>query len=80
MRMKNIVRRYFLNTNIEDWNHEDFSKYMRLLGYKNEDDIFEIYHMCLKDFTSGNNDNEECNENNDSNNGNGGYRGSMSEV
>lgn len=64
MKMEKIVKRYFLNTSIEEWNYEDFDKYMRLLGYKNNDNIFEIYNMILKEFADhdpNDNDNEQTN-------------------
>lgn len=59
MRMERVIKNYFYNTAIEEWNYSDFNKYMKLLGYEKEEDIHEIYTKILKDFVENNtNDND----------------------
>lgn len=48
--MEKLVKNYFFNSEIDNWNYKDFNTYMRLLGYKNEEDISKIYNKILKDF------------------------------
>lgn len=63
MRMEKIIKNYFLNTDIEDWNYDDFNKYLRLLGYRKEEDIFRIYTKIMKDFVDYTVDENEQNSN-----------------
>lgn len=48
--MGKLVKNYFYNTKIENWNYEDFNKYLKILGYKNEKDILRTYNRILKEF------------------------------
>lgn len=49
MRIGKYVRNYFENTETEDWNYETFNKFMKLLGYKNDEDISRTYVRLLKE-------------------------------
>lgn len=56
--MENLIKNYFFNTEIENWNYNDFNKYLKLLGYRNEENIFRIYTKIMKDFADYNVDKE----------------------
>lgn len=45
-----LIKRYFYNTEIEEWNYPDFKKYVKMLGYKNENDVVKIYNRILNEF------------------------------
>lgn len=61
--MERVIKNYFFNTAIEEWNYEDFNKYMKLLGYEKEEDVYRIYRKILKDFAEDNiNDNDRTND------------------
>lgn len=64
MRIEDLIKNYFFKTEIEDWNYLDFNKYLKLLGYKNDEVIFGIYNEVLKEFVDYNHNSENTEQNN----------------
>lgn len=55
--IRNCIKNYFKRNLYEDWEYKSFYKFMKILGYDNNDSIFRIYIRTIKDFI-----NEETDE------------------
>lgn len=49
MRLGRYIKNYFLNTEIKNWNYNDFKDYLNLLGYNDEDYIYRTYIRRLRE-------------------------------
>jgi len=49
MAIGKYIENYFKETNIVDWNYKSFYKFMRILGYDNQDAITRNYIRTLKE-------------------------------
>lgn len=48
--IEDLIRNYFFITNVEEWNYITFNRYLRLLGYKTDNNILVIYNTMLSEF------------------------------
>lgn len=63
IRLEKLIKNYFFNTETDQWNYKDFNTYLKLLGYKNEEDIIRIYNNLIKEFVDYNSEDNERNSN-----------------